>query len=102
MLKIKDKILGPYHLQEDALITGMVVGDLIAEGGIQLDLRGMVTGNLIANVESNIEIYGMVVGTVINQGAEISIHGMVGNVDNNSERAKTTIAEGAVVRDSGV
>ena len=55
-MEVKGKLLGPYHLHEDALITGMIVGDLIAEGGIHLDLRGMVTGILIVDVGSNIEV----------------------------------------------
>ena len=44
----------------------------------------------------------MVVGTVISQDAELTIHGMVGNVDSTSEKAKTTITEGAIVKDSRV
>ena len=99
MLEIKNKVSGPYHVREDTIITGMIAGDLIVEGKIQLDLRGMVTGNVIAKAGSSIEIHGMVIGTVVNRGAEITIHGMVGGVANIDENAKTNIVRGAVVRE---
>ena len=98
MQEIRHKIEGPYHIEQDTILKGMVTGDLIIDDGVHLDLRGMVTGNLIAKAESYIDIHGMVVGTVINEGAEITIHGIVGGISNTDERAQTQIASSAVVK----
>jgi len=99
MQEIRHKIEGPYRIEQDTILTGMVAGSLIIDGKAHLNLRGMVTGNLIAKAGSYIDIYGMVVGTVINEGAEITIHGMVGRIRNIDERAQTQIASGALVKE---
>ena len=99
MQEIRHKIEGPYHIEQDTILKGMVTGNLIIDGGIHLDLRGMVTGNLIAKAGSYIDIRGMVVGTVINEGAEITIRGVVGGISNTDERAQTQIVSGAVVKE---
>ena len=99
MQEIRNKIEGPYYIEQDTILKGMVTGNLIIDGGVHLDLRGMVTGNLIAKAGSYIDIYGRIVGTVINEGAEITIHGMVGGISNTDERVQTVIASGAVVKE---
>ena len=74
-----------------------VTSDLIRGS---LDLRGMVAGNLVAKTGSSVNIYGTVVGTVIDEGAEITIYGTVGSINNTSEGAQTQVASGAVVREN--
>lgn len=77
MMNINKQVDGPFILEEDAVISGQVVGDLIVLPGISLRLRGQVTGNLVAHAGANVDIDGMVVGRVVDQGATIVVNGMV-------------------------
>lgn len=99
MREIKNKIDGHYQIEQDTILSGMVTQDLTIAGGIHVDLRGMVAGNLIAKTGSSVNIYGTVVGMIINKGADITIYGTVGRINNTDERAQTHIASGAVVRE---
>ena len=117
MRKIRDKIEGPYLIDEDTVLAGMVTQTLTIDSGINFDLRGMVAGNLIVGTGSTVEIYGMVtgnlivragsivgiygmvIGTVINEGAEITIYGTVGKITDHDENFRTQITSGAVVKE---
>ena len=100
MKEIEYKIDGNYQIEQDTILSGMVTKDLTIASGINLDLRGRVAGNLVAKTGSSVNIYGTVVGTVINEGAEITIYGTVGSINNTSEGAQTQVASDAVVREN--
>ena len=97
MREIDHKIEGNYQIEQDTILRGMDTKDLTTASGIHLDLQGMVSGNLIAKTGSSVNIYGTVVGTVINEGADITIYGNVGSINNTREGAQTQVAPGAVV-----
>ncbi len=99
MRNIRDKIEGPYLIDEDTVLEGMVIQTLTIDSGINFELRGMVTGNLIVRAGSTVDIYGTVIGTVINEGAKITIHGMVGKITDHDENFRTQITSGAVVKE---
>lgn len=100
MREIEYQIDGNYQIEQDTILSGMVTKDLTIASGIHLDLRGMVVGNLIVKTGSSVNIHGMVVGMVINEGAEITIYGIVGSINNTNERARTQVVSGAVVREN--
>ena len=73
------KIEGPFTVDRDLTIHGMVTSDLVVEPGAHATVHGTVNG------------------TVINQGGHVQIHGMVGAVADTSPSSRTVIAHEAVI-----
>lgn len=91
------KIEGPFAIDRDLTIHGMVAGHATVRSGCRLVLNGMVTSDLIIEPGAHATVHGMVNGTVINQGGHVEIHGMVGAVADTAPSSRTVIAHGAVV-----
>lgn len=73
----RGKIEGPFVLDHDLELRGMVTDRLTVKSGVVLILRGMVTGDLIVEAGARADVHGMVNGTVFNEGGEVTIWGKV-------------------------
>ncbi|CAB3762822.1 hypothetical protein B7G54_24290 [Burkholderia puraquae] len=91
------KIEGPFAVDRDLTIHGMVAGQATVRSGCRLVLRGTVTSDLVIEPGAYAAVHGMVNGTVINQGGHVEIHGMVGAVVDTAPSSRTVIAHGAVI-----
>ena len=78
----------------------MIVGDAIVPTGVHARCHGMVTGDLIVEVRGHAEIYGMVNGTVVNKGAKVIVHGIVGAVRDEAGIASVIHPRAIVTRPS--
>jgi hypothetical protein len=65
-------------LPKAGVFKGMVVGDARVKRGSDLHIRGMISGNLVVEAGSAVLLTGMVSGKVINEGADLTINGMIG------------------------
>lgn len=92
------KIEGPFTIDRDLTIHGMVVGRTTVRSGCKLVLHGMVTSDLVIEPGAYAMVHGTVNGTVINNGGNVEIHGTVDAVADTSPAARTVIAHGALVR----
>lgn len=61
-----------------------------------LVLSGTVCGNVVIENGATADVTGTVVGTVVNDGGELAVAGMIGGV-RSSPIARTDIRSGAVV-----
>ena len=98
MIEITDKIEGPFSLQEDTVLRGMIDNQATVPNGLTFVLLGMVTGDLIAEEGSTVKIHGMVNGTVFNHGADIEVFGIVGNIIDLVSETPTKIDSAAVIK----
>lgn len=77
---IRDKIEGPFIIDRDMRVHGMITVEATVEAGCTLYLHGMVTGNLIVKAGATAIVNGMVNGTVQNEGGQVEIYGKVDRV----------------------
>lgn len=84
---IHDKIEGPFVIDRDLRIHGMITKQATVASGRTLHLHGMVTGDLIVRPGATAIIHGMVNGTVRNEGGQVEIYGKADRiVDTGSTR----------------
>ena len=80
MERIDGKIEGPFVIDRDMQIYGMVTVAATVEPGCTLRLHGMVTGDLTVKPGGTAYVHGMVNGAVINEGGNVEVHGTVDRV----------------------
>ncbi|MEG8015463.1 hypothetical protein [Sphingomonas sp. 22R3R2A-7] len=88
---------GPLHITSSTMMNGMVAGNLIIDTNQRVMVNGTVTGDVIIEVGSLVEVNGTVKGAVLNKGADVTVAGVVGAV-NDSVGVITHVASGAIVR----
>lgn len=77
---IRDKIEGPFIIDRDMRVNGMITVEATVEAGSTLYLHGMVTGDLIVKPGATAIVHGMVNGTVRNEGGQVEIYGKADRV----------------------
>lgn len=92
------RIEGPYTLNEDIALYGMIAGDATLRRGARFILHGTITGNLVIERGSRAIIHGTVAGRIYNEGGRVEIFGIVDAVANGSRDAITIIDPAAHVR----
>lgn len=98
MDSVQGKIEGPFFIDRDLAVHGMITELATVRSGCTLVLHGMVTGDLVVEAGARATIHGMVNGTVMNDGGHVEIFGMVDSVCDRSPTALTVIAPNARVR----
>lgn len=97
MQNMNDRYEGPLQIISSVMMNGMVAGDVIVNTDECVYINGTVTGNVIIEQGSLVEVNGTVKGAIVNKGANVTVAGVVGAI-NDSLGATTHIASGAVVR----
>ncbi len=97
-MEIRGKIEEDIVLSENTDLSGMVVGNVVVQKNVALELHGMVVGNLVLEQDSEVYLHGMVTkGDVINNGGCLKVFGMVvGKIRRNS--GETIVDKNAIVR----
>lgn len=98
MQECRDKIEGPFSVEEDLLFGGMITVGATVRAGKLLDLVGMITGDLDVERGARAIIRGMVNGTVRNHGGYVEISGAVDEVVDLSPEAETIVKHGAQIK----
>lgn len=80
MESVTDKIEGPFVIDRDLQVQGMITVAAIVEPANTLHLHGMVTGDLIVKPGATAIVHGMVNGTVHNEGGHVEIYGKADRV----------------------
>ena len=109
MKAVHEKIEGPFAIEEDMALYGMVAGDATLHRGIRFILHGTIAGNLTietGTIAGNLTIetgaraiiHGTVAGRIYNEGGRVEIFGVADAVANGSRDAITIIDPAAHVR----
>src|SRR3546814_21134334 len=98
MRAVHDKIEGPFAIEENIALYGMVAGDATLHRGIRFILHGTITGNLTIETGARAIIHGTVAGRTYNEGGRVEIFGIAAAVANGSRDAITIIATAAHAR----
>src|SRR3546814_3671229 len=76
MRAVHDKIEGPFAIEENIALYGMVAGDATLHRGIRFILHGTITGNLTIETGARAIIHGTVAGRIYNEGGRVEIFGI--------------------------
>src|SRR3546814_18994833 len=82
MRAVHDKIEGPFAIEENIALYGMVAGDATLHRGIRFILHGTITGNLTIETGARAIIHGTVAGRTYNEGGRVEIIGIAADVAN--------------------
>lgn len=97
MYERNDTVQGPFFVEEDVAVFGMITGATTVRSGVVLELHGMVNGDLTIEPGGEAVIHGTVNGTVWNSGSA-SIYGTINDVVNATPECRTVIDKGALIR----
>src|SRR3546814_12884045 len=102
MRAVHDKIEGPFAIEENIALYGMVAGDATLHRGIRFILHGTITGNLTIETGARAIIHGTVAGRIYNEGGRVEIFGIADAVANGSRDATPIRPEARRVGKEGV
>jgi hypothetical protein len=88
---------GPFFVDEDVELHGIVDGNAYVSPGGTLALYGRILGNLHVQSGGTVTIYGTVEGLVENAGGNVTVEGSVGGVLDHDLTHPILIAFGAVL-----
>ena len=96
MEEFQHKIEGDVSLSSDLRLRGMVTGSVTVPANVVFELNGMIGEDLICEPGSVVRIHGTVIGSVVNDGGQVEIWGVVGSIDE-KQSGSTIVHPGAVV-----
>src|SRR3546814_13052373 len=76
MRAVHDKIEGPFAIEENIALYGMVAGDATLHRGIRFILPGTTTGHLRIETGASATISGTVAGRRSHEGRSVEIYGI--------------------------
>jgi len=77
MTTFSGKIEKDTVIEDDLILTGVIIGDVVVKEGINFNLNGVVSGNLLVSNNSTVYINGVLNGNVKNIGGNLEIYGIV-------------------------
>lgn len=92
------KIEGPFAIEEDIALYGMIAGDATLRRGVRFILHGTIAGNLTIEPGARAILHGIIEGRLYNKGGRAELFGIVGTVENLDRHAETIIDASASVR----
>ena len=94
---LEGKIEGPFAVEEDSELVGMITVAAVVRSGSTLMVRGMITGNLTVEKGGEVIVRGMVNGTIRNFG-KVTVYGSIDAIQNCAPDCETVIAPGAQIK----
>ena len=96
MRELQGKIDGPFSINEDSTLRGMITVEAIVRRGVVFHVHGMITGDLTIEDGASAIVHGMVNGTVRNYGAVV-IYGKIDALTDLGPNSRSRIEEQAIV-----
>ena len=81
MRAVHDTIEGPFAIQEDLAVYGLITQGATLCEGVKLILHGTIAGDLTVEPGSRAIIHGTVEGRIYNKGGRVEMFGMADAVD---------------------
>jgi hypothetical protein len=88
MKAVHEKIEGPFAIEEDIALYGMIAGDATLRRGVRFILHGTIAAI----------VHGTVAGRIYNDGGRVELFGIADAVTNGAQDAITIIDPAAHVR----
>ncbi len=98
MKAVHEKIEGPFAIEEDIALYGMIAGDATLRRGVRFILHGTIAGNLTIERGARAIVHGTVAGRIYNDGGRVELFGVADAVTNGAQDAITIIDPAAHVR----
>ena len=89
MKAVHEKIEGPFAIEEDIALYGMIAGDATLRRGVRFILHGTIAGNLTIERGARAIVHGTVAGRIYNEGGRVELFGIADAVTNGAQDAIT-------------
>jgi cytoskeletal protein CcmA (bactofilin family) len=96
MRELQGKIDGPFSVDEDSILRGMITVEAIVRRGVVLQVHGMITGDLTIEDGASAVVHGMVNGTVRNYG-EVLIYGKIDALVDLGSNSRSRVDDQAII-----
>ncbi len=97
MRQLQGKIEGPFSVEEDSTLHGMITVGATVRKGVVFHVHGMITGDLTVEDGAEAIVHGMVNGTIWNYG-QVVIYGTIDALADGGPGARSVIDKEAVIR----
>lgn len=97
MRQLQGKIEGPFSVEEDAALHGMITTGAIVRKGVVFHIHGMITGDLTVESGAEAIVHGMVNSTIWNHG-QVVIYGAIDALVNSGPESFSVVERGALIR----
>jgi len=91
MRAVHEDVEGPFVVEEDLAIYGVITGGATLRSGVKLILHGTIAGDLIIEPRARAIIHGTVAGRVRNEGGHAEIFGLVEAIEDLSPTAVSVV-----------
>ena len=99
MRDLQGKIDGPFSVDEDSALRGMITVEAIVRRGVVFHIHGMITGDLTIEDGASAIVHGMVNGTVRNYG-QVVIYGKIDALADLGPNSRSRVEEQAIIGNS--
>ncbi|SES07075.1 hypothetical protein [Sphingobium sp. YR768] len=101
MKAVHENLNGPFDIEEDIALYGVVTGSATLCRRTRLILHGTIAGDLKVEKGAHAILRGTVAGRIYNDGGKVELFGMADAISNSSRDAVTIIDPGAHVMGKG-
>jgi hypothetical protein len=99
MQQLRGKIEGPFSVEEDSSLQGMITGGTLVRQGVLFHLHGTIVGDLTVEDGARAIVHGTVNGTIHNYG-DVTIYGTIDALANRGPASRSVVDERAIIRNS--
>lgn len=82
MRAVHENIEGPFDIEEDLAVYGLITAGATLRAGVRLVLHGTIAGDLMVEADARATIYGTVAGHILNHGGKVEVFGLTQGVEN--------------------
>ena len=97
MRKLQGKIEGPFSVEEDSTLHGMITVGAVVRKGVMFHVHGMITGDLTVESGAEAIVRGTVNGTIWNSG-QVVVYGTIDALVDNAPESRSVVDRGALIR----
>ncbi len=97
MRQIQGTIEGPFSVEEDSALHGIITVGAIVREGVTFHVHGMITGDLTVEAGAKAVVHGMVNGTILNCG-QVVIYGSIDALVDSGPQSRSVVDPEALIR----
>lgn len=98
MRAVHENIEGPFSIEEDLAVYGLITAGATLRAGVRLVLHGTIAGDLTVEADARATIHGTVAGRILNHGGKVEVFGLAQGVEDMSPQARSIIGPSGTCR----